>query len=170
MFLLIKKIICYIYSHPFGGVEVEDDWMEGSWAIEFEDIGVNWLSVMTNAFSDSFSVMRKLFLKFFLCLLILSLSWECFLGLWHSFFLWDSLISQFFSQLAIFPPLWLPSFSLMSTLMSIGNISLNWWANFGWQLSGSQYWGSILIFLRREPILLHSIFLKPFELMDLRSR
>ena len=34
--LLIKK-----YSHPFRGVEVKDDWVEGSWAIEYEDIGVS---------------------------------------------------------------------------------------------------------------------------------
>ena len=85
MFLLIKKKICYIYSHPFGGVEVEDDWMEGSWAIEFEDIGV---SILGSTDSLSWQMLS----------LILSLSWEssfsnsfsvchdkCFLW-WHSFF------------------------------------------------------------------------------------
>ena len=40
-----KKILCYIYSHLYGGVDVEEDWMEGSWAIEFEDIGASILGL-----------------------------------------------------------------------------------------------------------------------------
>ena len=78
------------------------------------NIGFNWLSVMIYAFYDSFCVMRKLYLKFFLCL-----SWQSFLWLWHSLF------SQILSFCEI---LWFLNFFLnwQYFLLFDSHLSLSW--------------------------------------------